>query len=70
MTDLDAASGSLVETRRHLTKVLVCCGDYVNRKADVDPEAAELAGLLAAAYDDLAIAGINATTIMEGHTDG
>jgi len=62
--DLDQAADALLETRRQVTKVLVVCGDYVRRRADDDPEAAELARLLSAAYDDMAIAGIGAVTVM------
>lgn len=66
--DLDDLARALEDADSHVVRVLVLCGGYVDRHADDDPEAAELAHLLATAFDTMRCVGIDATTALDERT--
>jgi hypothetical protein len=69
--DLDDAAAELDAAKEHLRGVLVVAAGYVERRAaEGDPEAAELARLIAGAFDQNVVAGIAGRTALEEETHG
>jgi hypothetical protein len=65
-TRLDETAENLLEARRHVVATLVVAAGYVDRKAaEGDPEAQELAHLIAGAFSTMTCVGIDATTTLE-----
>jgi hypothetical protein len=68
VSDLDVASVALSEARSHVLKTLVVAASYVERRAAVgDPEAQELARLIAGAFDLMTCVNLGAVTTLKEH---